>query len=283
MGYSAPDGTKQKFTQKERDNESGLDYFGARYYSGAQGRFTGSDPTFLKRERLYDPQRLNLYIYVRDNPLKFVDPTGEDLRIAVTNISTSAGRREKQSHVNHRPHGGQPQENVNTYKMTLKNDSGSGRTFNVTRDTNYNDTAARTRGQYVSHGETPPGDYRGHIRTDGSKGFRVEIYDPAVDNGTRSQIQLPDGTMKENAQIHIGPGCSEGCVLLTGGTSGRSAFEDAVRGLLREDRENNKGQDIYVRIEDRNAPVAHDEPDLPTSKNGTVIVTIPPKPKKEPQ
>ena len=257
-----------------------MDYFGARYYSSAQGRFTSADPTFLKRERLADPQRLDLYVYVRNNPFKYVDPTGEDLRIVVTNVSTSAGRQDRQSYVNHRPRG-PPRENVNTYKMTVTNESGSQRAFNVTRDTNYNDTTAHTRGDYVSHGETPPGDYKGHIRTDGSKGFRVEIYDPAVDNGTRSQIQLPDATMKENAQIHVGPGCSEGCILLTGGAAGRDVFEQAVRGLLSEDSQNGKGQDINVRIEDRNPPVGHDEPDLPVTKSGTVIVTVPPKPKKD--
>ena len=39
---STPDGVK-KFTGKERDTETGLDYFGARYFSGAQGRFTSPD------------------------------------------------------------------------------------------------------------------------------------------------------------------------------------------------------------------------------------------------
>ena len=43
-GYGGADSTKQKFTSKERDSESGLDYFLARYYSGAQGRFTSVDP-----------------------------------------------------------------------------------------------------------------------------------------------------------------------------------------------------------------------------------------------
>ena len=37
------DNVRQKFTSKERDNETGLDYFGARYYASIQGRFTGSD------------------------------------------------------------------------------------------------------------------------------------------------------------------------------------------------------------------------------------------------
>ncbi len=81
-GYGASDGTRQKFTQKERDNESGLDYFGARYYSSAQGRFTSVDPITIKRARLIDPQRLNLYVYGRCNPLKYVDPNGADIMLA---------------------------------------------------------------------------------------------------------------------------------------------------------------------------------------------------------
>jgi RHS repeat-associated protein len=41
---TTPDAVTEKFTSKERDAESGLDYFGARYFSGAQGRFTSPDP-----------------------------------------------------------------------------------------------------------------------------------------------------------------------------------------------------------------------------------------------
>ncbi|MEK6303568.1 MAG: RHS repeat-associated core domain-containing protein [Acidobacteriota bacterium] len=75
MGYSAADSTKQKFTQKERDNESGLDYFLARYYSSAQGRFTSSDP-LLSSATVYDPQTWNRYSYTLNNPLKYIDPFG---------------------------------------------------------------------------------------------------------------------------------------------------------------------------------------------------------------
>ena len=71
-----------RFTGKERDVDlagsgmpSGLDYFGARYFSGAQGRFTSPDPVQMGLTRIADPQRWNLYSYARNNPLKFVDPT----------------------------------------------------------------------------------------------------------------------------------------------------------------------------------------------------------------
>src|SRR5206468_3077731 len=40
LGYAVDDDVAQKFTGKERDDESRLDFFGARYYSAAQGRFT---------------------------------------------------------------------------------------------------------------------------------------------------------------------------------------------------------------------------------------------------
>jgi RHS repeat-associated protein len=72
-GYGASDGIRQKFTQKERDTESGLDYFLARYYSSAQGRFTSVDPI---AGSTLDPQTLNKYSYVADNPLTRRDPDG---------------------------------------------------------------------------------------------------------------------------------------------------------------------------------------------------------------
>ncbi len=66
-----------QFTGKERDAETGLDYFGARYFSGAQGRFTSPDPPGLDQSE-DDPQSWNLYSYVRNNPLRFIDPTGHE-------------------------------------------------------------------------------------------------------------------------------------------------------------------------------------------------------------
>jgi RHS repeat-associated protein len=66
-------------TSKERDNETGLDFFEARYFSSTQGRFTSTDPIVITADRLIDPQEINLYNYARNNPLRFSDPTGEDI------------------------------------------------------------------------------------------------------------------------------------------------------------------------------------------------------------
>jgi RHS repeat-associated protein len=64
-----------KFTGKERDSESGLDNFGARYDSSQYGRFMTPDP-LLNSGHPWDPQTWNRYSYVRNNPLSNIDPTG---------------------------------------------------------------------------------------------------------------------------------------------------------------------------------------------------------------
>jgi len=79
--YTSSTDIAQKFTGKERDGETGLDYFGARYLSGAQGRFTSPDRPLLDQHP-EDPQSWNLYSYVRNNPLKFLDPNGDELRVS---------------------------------------------------------------------------------------------------------------------------------------------------------------------------------------------------------
>jgi RHS repeat-associated protein len=66
-----------KFTQKERDRESGLHHFEARYLAGAMSRFLSADPMYANTDSSAgDPQAMNLYAYVRNNPLQYTDPTG---------------------------------------------------------------------------------------------------------------------------------------------------------------------------------------------------------------
>jgi len=70
-----PNGTGSRCSGKERDAESGLDYFGARYFSSPQGRFTTPDP-MMASARASNPQTWNRYSYALNNPLRFVDPDG---------------------------------------------------------------------------------------------------------------------------------------------------------------------------------------------------------------
>jgi RHS repeat-associated protein len=71
-------GQPKRFTGKERDAETGLDYFGARYYGSKIGRFTTVDPNLNMKRALLDPQEWNRYAYGRNNPLRFVDPDGRE-------------------------------------------------------------------------------------------------------------------------------------------------------------------------------------------------------------
>jgi RHS repeat-associated protein len=95
---SGADENRYKFTGKERDTESGLDNFGARYYASTTGRFMTPDwaarPTAVPYAVFGDPQTLNLYSYVENAPVNRADadghccegyeyrvaPTGGDLR-----------------------------------------------------------------------------------------------------------------------------------------------------------------------------------------------------------
>src|SRR5207253_5041796 len=93
QGYSVADNVRQKFTSKERDNETSLDYFLARYYSSTQGRFTSPDEFTGGPHELFvstgdskkqaipyaeitQPQSLNKYTYVYNNPCRYTDPDG---------------------------------------------------------------------------------------------------------------------------------------------------------------------------------------------------------------
>jgi len=76
QGYTG-DSTRQKFTQKERDIETGLDFFGARYYASPQGRFTSVDPS-RESIQLTNPQSWNRYSHTYNNP-RSLSPTRDSL------------------------------------------------------------------------------------------------------------------------------------------------------------------------------------------------------------
>jgi RHS repeat-associated protein len=71
-----------RYTGKERDSESGLDNFGARYDSSQYGRFMSVDPDNESGlDHMEDPQSWNGYAYVRNNPLVLTDPDGMNYRV----------------------------------------------------------------------------------------------------------------------------------------------------------------------------------------------------------
>jgi RHS repeat-associated protein len=67
---------KLKFSGKEREGYSDLDYFGARYYDHKSYRFNSVDPVINKEESLYNPQLWNLYSFCRNNPITYIDTNG---------------------------------------------------------------------------------------------------------------------------------------------------------------------------------------------------------------
>ena len=86
------DPSPMHFTAKERDSESGLDNFGARYDSSSMGRFMSPD-AFYKDSHVGDPQSWNEYAYARNNPLRYVDPTGENATVS-TSCTTDANNHQ---------------------------------------------------------------------------------------------------------------------------------------------------------------------------------------------
>jgi RHS repeat-associated protein len=102
-GYEPPQSNvSQKFGSKERDIETGLDFFEARYLASMQGRFTSPDPFNPVvdiddededefDEYLSQPQNWNRYVYVWNNPLRYVDPDGERVYVVAYTTGNSEG------------------------------------------------------------------------------------------------------------------------------------------------------------------------------------------------
>jgi RHS repeat-associated protein len=85
------------FTGKERDSESGLDNFEARYLGSSMGRFMSADPENLSGLiNQDDPQAWNGYAYVRNNPLVYTDPGGTNYTVCDTNGKNCADLTDKQ-------------------------------------------------------------------------------------------------------------------------------------------------------------------------------------------
>jgi RHS repeat-associated protein len=103
MVISATVPQNYKFTGKERDAESGLDDFGARFHASALGRFMTPDwdakPITVPYAKFGDPQTLNLYSYVENDPVNRADADGhqDGLRNATTAGNPGAPSQAKQN------------------------------------------------------------------------------------------------------------------------------------------------------------------------------------------
>jgi RHS repeat-associated protein len=95
LQFVANDSNHYKFTGKERDSETQLDYFGARYYSNGLGRWVSADwsaaPVPVPYASFGDPQSLNQYSYVRNIPTVNVDTDGHETLNSVTNDRGNTG------------------------------------------------------------------------------------------------------------------------------------------------------------------------------------------------
>jgi len=80
---------RHKFTGKELDASTGLYFYGARYYDAELGRFISAD-TIVQAP--YDPQSLNRYTYCRNNPLIYIDPSGNSFWDAVGDFFSNIGK-----------------------------------------------------------------------------------------------------------------------------------------------------------------------------------------------
>jgi RHS repeat-associated protein len=87
------EGVRSRSTGKERDSESGLDNFGARYNSSQYGRFMSPDPKQFSMRTLLNPQKWNKYAYTINNPLRYFDPDGmEELEFQLRAVIQAQSR-----------------------------------------------------------------------------------------------------------------------------------------------------------------------------------------------
>jgi RHS repeat-associated protein len=85
-----PTGADDEFTSKEYHGATEMYNFGARWYDAEAGRFAGVDPLVVNAG---DPQSLNAYSYVRNDPINLIDPNGMEYmeEITIHGVGPTAG------------------------------------------------------------------------------------------------------------------------------------------------------------------------------------------------
>jgi RHS repeat-associated protein len=142
------DSTEHHFTGKERDTESGNDYFGARYYASAMGRFLSADDGTDQDPS--NPQSWNLYSYVRNNPATRTDSDGRSVNVCTNDASGNQHCTLLSNDQYTAAQQGNGGLNVPTLDQVGSNGNGSGQ-FNATNITDSNGNSVGTA-TYVSDG-----------------------------------------------------------------------------------------------------------------------------------
>ena len=180
----AIDSVRQKFTGYERDDETGLDFAQARYYSNVQGRFTSIDSGPFTPA---DPQNFNRYVYVQNNPLKFRDPSGNIIELTGDQAQDFIDYLEKNSGLK--------------LKYTTKN--GITTITGASKDKNFTGTVNKEFADVIKKVAGADGvakfNVDSSLATNGQNGGDVTFFD---DNGAAWNSQ----TIDKNCTISIRPG-----------------------------------------------------------------------------
>ncbi len=183
-----------RYTGKERDSESGLDYFGARYFNSNVGRFVSPDWA-AKAEpvpyaKLDNPQSLNLYAYVQNNPLSFVDADGHYAMFTMENSWPTSG----------------PEAAVaaQSEAMNLVTNDGAGQLLARKQSQNSTSTTQGESTDFASVSNYPTGAGGfGHtgiqVDSDDTQGFSTA--DPHV-SWYKRLFGAPQGAMEDDLQAH---------------------------------------------------------------------------------
>jgi RHS repeat-associated protein len=168
--------SNRHYTGKERDAESGLDNFGARFNSSNLGRFMSPDPINIMKQKLSDPEQWNMYSYAVNSPLRFIDPLG----LYVCGDVKKCGAFEK--------------ARLEALKSKNAADVRAAKAFGALGEKN---------GVYVSFADNLKGDRGGTVQRHGSG---IET-DPTSPNGYRATVNVTiqsDQASSQETLVHEG-------------------------------------------------------------------------------